>query len=233
VLVHVDVTTHQARSPKRLDLHRVPEEADVPARGCPPHEDDLTAWGLLQIQGPGFGERTAWRRGREACRGAPPDRGHMAFGAFSQGCQRLVMKPGPDCPLPPTIPVFHTGLQPRLLHRGKHRHDVQAETAPHHTADTVTVLVRPLKRRVVVELGIGREPPSAPVCRPLLAHVARGHRWARPSRIQAAVQRNSGQDFTVGAAANHPAFDDVEAVKFRSVQCTRSSRPSPARLTPR
>jgi hypothetical protein len=47
------------------------------------------------------------------------------------------------------------------------------------------------------------------------------------------VQRNSGQDFTVGAAANHPAFDDVEAVKFRSVQCTRSSRPSPARLTPR
>jgi hypothetical protein len=203
-------------SPKRIDLDRVRQEVDLPALGCPPHKDDLTAWMLLQIQLPRFGERPAWRRSSEACRGSHADRGHMALGSFGQGGERLVMKPSPHFPLPTTVPVFHTGLEPRFLHRGKHRHDVEAQTEPHHATDTVTVLVRPLKRRVVVELGVRREPKSAPVGGQPLDHVTRSHRGTRPRRTQAAVQRNPGQDFDVGAAANHQPFDDIEAVEFRT-----------------
>src|SRR3989442_258510 len=149
-----------------------------------------------------------------------------------------MMKPSPHLGLPTAVKIFHGGLKPGLPRRSKHGGDVQAQAETADAPHRIRELVRPLKARIVIELGVSRQAEGAPMLQEGIGGSLRGDRALRPGRDQAPVQRNPVQDFYLDSPFDHQTFDKVEAVQLaltlsdlRKIPAGWRRRPSHTPLT--
>src|SRR2546422_864016 len=180
----INFDSNQAMEPGFIHQGGMTQQADLTRLGGAPQINQAPLRRLLQIQGPALGKRAA-RRGRlHALRPALPTRRHKARRAFLQLGQGMMLKARPDLGLPPAIVVFDHGLEAGLSRRRKHRRHLQAQAKPCYPAHGVRKLMRTLKDRVVVELGVVRQAAFPPMRNDHFHRYFRGQGGLGPERVR-------------------------------------------------
>ena len=121
-------------------------------------------------------------------------RAEIAPGTLVEGGERIMVEASPNLGLPAAVEVFDGGLEPAFPRRREHGRDVEAQAGPHHATNRISMLMRPLEDRVVVELSVGRPPELSPVRHQRRHRGFRGHQRLRPGAGPAAKQRNDIED---------------------------------------
>jgi hypothetical protein len=215
VRVEIDLAPDQAVGPGSIDGEGVSEQRGSPRGARPAEEDDLPPQRRLPVKLPRRGERAArWRRLVSEGR-LPSVRRNVAGRDGGEPLQALVVAAVPDFELPAAVEALHPCLEPVLLDRGKYWRDGEAQAEARHAANRVPELVRPLEARVVVELGVRREPQGPPVGHEGVEDYLGRHRADGPRPREAAMEREGGQHVDVDPAFDHQVLDDIEAVQFR------------------
>ena len=124
------------------------------------------------------------------------------------------METGPDFCLPARVQALNGRLESGLPRRGKDRYDAQAEAHACYPANGVLKLMRPLKTRVVIELGITRQSKHAPVLNQGLCSQFGGDSCRYPRPDEPTVNGDAVQYFHVGSALDNQAFHNVETIQF-------------------
>jgi hypothetical protein len=212
--VKINLGSHESMRPIRIDLESVPQQICLTLLCGPSQEDHFASKGILEVQFPVFGEGTpSWGTISPAQR--PCTMGsYISVGLGFQGCQGIVMKTGPDFSLPACVQAFNGRLKSCLPRRGKDRYDAQAEAQARYPADRVFKLMRPLKTRVVIELGITGQAKHNPMLDQGLCSQFGGDSCRHPRAYQSAVNGYAVQYFHMDSALDNQAFHDVETVQF-------------------
>src|SRR6476620_698077 len=84
--------------------------------------------------------------------GALAVRAEIAPGTLVEGGERIMVEASPNLGLPAAVEVFDGGLEPAFPRRREHGRDVEAQAGPHHATNRISMLMRPLEDRAVVEL---------------------------------------------------------------------------------
>lgn len=132
-----------------------------------------------------------------------------------KGRKGFMMKTAPDGPLPATVETFNGSLKAGLSLRHEDRDDPELQTKARNGTEDILILVRPLKTRVVVELGVVREARATPMLDESLQHPFGADLGFRgPGYGQAAVERDAGKDVHQRPIFDAKAFDNVEGIQF-------------------
>ena len=130
-----------------------------------------------------------------------------------------MLEAGPDLGLPLSVVVFNRRLKTRLLRGHKHRHDAQTQTPAPHPANDIGMMMRTLKDRVIIKLGLGGQSLVTPMVDEGLLHRTGGNRCGlRPGGDQSPVQRHHIQHFHERTVFDLEPFDDVDLIQFRSIR---------------
>jgi len=153
----------QAMAPRRRNWIAMPQEGREAVLVGTPQEDHRATQSCLQVQFPVAGKGLA-RRCRLDPRSRPfPAGGYKPLGVGHHVGQSREPEPSPDLALPTAVVALDVGLKAHLAGRHEHRRHPQRQTRSRDPAKCVRELVRPLKHRVVVELGVGGQSALAPV----------------------------------------------------------------------
>ena len=90
---------------------------------------------------------------------------------------------------------------------------------PHDAAHDVPVLMRPLKPRVIVELRIRGQANCLPMGQQRRHRRRGGEDRPRPRAQQAAMQRDTVEDFDLQTSLDDQAFHEIEAIQFGPTRC--------------
>src|SRR5690349_3089115 len=99
------------------------------------------------------------------------------------------MKALPDLGLPTGVEAFDSGLKAGFSWRSEDGSNAQAQTQADHPSQSVAKLVSSLETRVVIELGIGRQPKGFPMIDHGLDHCTSKDSAIWPRSNQTSVQR--------------------------------------------
>lgn len=124
------------------------------------------------------------------------------------------MEPPPHFGVPTAVEIFDGSLEPAFLGWGEHRRHAQLKAGAHDAAERILAMMTALKDRVVVELGVGRQPEFFPMLQEGFHGDFGGHQRLRPGARQPAVQRNDVEGLQAHSALEGESFDDVEAVEL-------------------
>ncbi len=212
VIGQIDFSSDETTSPKRIkeigsalyfDLTKVVGTAQI---------DDSSFERKLVIGFPVLGEWTAcgarldaWRRALSCCES-------KAIGASLNGIVVLMHEALPDVLLPAAVEAFDDGLESVLMRWREDGDDLELQTEADDTTKGVRKLTCTAKNSVVVELGILREPMSAPMGNQRFGGDLGGPRRSNPTGTQACVKTDGGQDVDVSAATQSQVFNEVEAI---------------------
>jgi len=210
----MDLAADETMRPEWIEGKGMTEHGDRARIIGASEKHDAAAGRGLQVQLPP--RRHGWTRGggRETGRAAEARRGDEPIGAGVERRQRLVMEAAPDFRLPAPIEVLDGVLEPVLAWRCEDGDHTKTQTEAHDTAHHVPVLMRSLKARVIVKLGIRGKPHGSPVREECRHRRRRGEDRARPRANQAAMQRDAVEDFDIHAAPDNQAFHEIEAIEL-------------------
>ena len=152
--IEVNLASDEAMWPERIDWTGVTEHGHRAHIIGASEKDHASVWADLQIQAPRRRNGPSRRSGREAPDAAEASRRDEPTGTRLKSRQRLMMEAPPDFLLPAAIDIFDGVLEAVLTWRSEDRCHAETETQTHDAAHNIPVLMRPLKPRVIVELGI-------------------------------------------------------------------------------
>jgi hypothetical protein len=212
VIGQIDFSSNETTSPKRIKEIGSPLDFDLTKVVCTAQIDDSSFERTLVIWFPVFGEWTsggtrlnAWRRALSCCES-------KAIGASLDGIVVLVDEALPDLLLPAAVEAFDDGLESILMRWREDGDGLELQTEADDTTKGVRKLTCTAKNSVVVELGILREPMSAPMGNQRFGGDLGGPRRSNPTGTQACVKTDGGQDVDVSAATQSQVFNEVEAI---------------------
>ena len=215
----INVSTNQAVGPSRFDGERVAEQADPTAGICPAQVDKAAPRLGLEIESPRAGETTSPRRSFDA-QTSPLT---MSKGIFSRlglhGGERVEMEALPGFSLPASIKAFDSSLEPGFSWRSKDCGHSQAQAKADNASDGIPKLMSTLKTRVVIKLGVGRQPERFPVFNQGLDNRMSEDGAIWPRGDQTSVQRYRIENFDSRSAFDDQALDNIEAIEFASPSC--------------
>jgi hypothetical protein len=212
--IEVHLAPDETMWPERIDGTDVTEHGNRAHIIGASEKDQAAVWADLQIQAPAGGDRPPRRRGCEALTAADASRGDEPIGTRVKSRQRLMMETAPDFLLPAAIDIFDGVLESVLTWRSEDGCHAETETQTHDAAHHIPVLMRPLKPRVIVELGIRWEADRLPMRQQRCHRRRRGENRARPRADQATMQRDAVEHFNMQASLNDQAFHEIEAIEF-------------------
>ena len=137
-----------------------------------------------------------------------------AIGTILNRLPVLMKETLPDPDLPAAIEVLDEGLEAGLMRRGEDRDDAELQAEPDHTAEGIRKLTCPAENRVVVELGIVRQPVLPPMFDERFRGENSSPRRSHPGTTQSPMQTDSGQNVHGSTALKAKIFDEIKAVQF-------------------
>lgn len=232
VFIEIDLSPDEAVGPQRIHREMMSEDNDPAVVVGAPEKHDAAVGRRLKVQVEIFGYTATRTEGVTARREARASRVDVPGRPVLERCERVVMKPCPDLALPAPIEVLDAILKPMLARRREDRDDVELQAQPHDATDDISVLMRPLKPRVVVKLRVVGEPHVAPVLEDAIEGAGGGVRVVGPGPRITALQRDDIEDFNLRSLGNDEPFDEVPAVEFGLTGRTRGQIPSGRRCGP-
>src|SRR6266542_3171348 len=154
----------------------------------------------------------------------------MPSRALAQALHRGLLEPQPYLGLPPAVVALDGRLEPQLVGRDEHRHNLQAQAGPDDPPQRIGVAVRALEDHVVVELGVAGQADPPPMLDQRSHHQLRGHSSDdRPGNRQPAMHRHPVEDLDLGPVPDDQPLDNVEAVQLGAGVGQVGQIPAPGR----
>src|SRR5258708_10594888 len=211
--IEVNLGTNETMRPVRIDEEAAAEERGSTGVVGTTNEDQCPGrMGLLLEQR----KRRACWGSLGACRVTKGDGGEPSVRALLQVYERGMLEASPDLRLPATVETFDGILKARLAWRSKHRRDAEQQACAHDLTDDVTVLMRPLENRCIVELSIGGKTELSPSTGEQLGYGGGRHRLPWPAGGQSPLNRDAGEHCQLDSASQNQAFNGVERIEFAS-----------------
>ena len=154
----------------------------------------------------------------EACRVTKIAGGYPSARALLQIYDRRMLEASPDLRLPSTIEAFNSALEAGLAWRSKYGGDVKQQACTHDTTDNVRELMRPLKDRGIVELGIGGKTKLPPSTQKQLDNVGGSDRQPWPAGCECSLNGDAVEHRELDSPSQDQAFNGIERIEFASAR---------------
>ena len=212
VMGEIDFSADETMSPKRIKEIGSSLNFDLTTVIRTTQIDDSACERKLVIGLPILRERTSRGTSVNAWRRALSSGESEAIGTSLDGIVVLVEEALPDPLLPATVEAFDDSLEASLMGWREDGDNVELQAEADDTTKGVRKLTCSAENSVVVELGVLREPVSAPMGNQRIGGDFGGPRGSDPTGTQARLETDGSHDVHVSAALQAQVFDEVEAV---------------------
>ena len=214
VVGQVDFDAEETMYPERINLESGQEDLDGAGFVGAAQEDDGSPERALEIQFPFLRKGTTNRSGVETWCGPDSSSSDKTIRPLDEVLEIVVLKACPDLGLPTTVVALNGGLEAGLFMRREDRCHAQLQTEPSDAAEGVAIDPIALEDGVVVELGILGQTVLTPVINERFDRECGPPGRAHPAAAETSMETDAVEDHDVGAAADHEAFHEIEAVQF-------------------
>lgn len=154
----------------------------------------------------------------EACCVTKTAGGYPSVRALLKIYDRRMLEASPHLRLPSTIEAFNSVLEAGLAWRSKDGGDVKQQACTHDTTDHVRELMRLLKDRGIVELGIGRKTKLPPSTQKQLDNVGGSDRQTWPAGCESSMDGDAVEHRELDSPSQDQAFNGIERIEFASAR---------------
>jgi len=226
VRAQIDLAAHQPMRPLWGDLEAVAQQVRAPGIIGAAQEDYRPPQGRMRVEP---------KRGREG----PARWGLLPSGSAARavggnvtiaGRQQLreVLEPMalPNLGLPQPVEPLDGVLEAGLARGCEHRYDPQRQAQSAHPSHGVGKLVRPLKHRLVIKLGVVGQPQLLPAPAQATEHRFSGDSEFRPTIDLSAPECGAGEHLNERTIGDLEVFNPIKAIKLglaRSRACDQRS----------
>lgn len=210
----IDLGAHESVTPEGIHKPPVAEELDVAPSARAPDEHDSFRGEDRRTKAPRPRSGPAGRRRLNPGSQALAAHRDVAGGVAPQGRQRPEEEAPPDLGGVQAVEVLDGILETELPRGDKDGGNIELQAEPYHPTEDISMLMRSLEARVVIELSVGRAPHRLPMRDETGHDPARGRGAKGPGGGQPAVERDAREDVSERSAGELEVLQDVEEVQF-------------------